>query len=167
MNENTSEAVELLNNRLETYEKHPDLYDRDMMLRQTVDEIFNVMKKYNGYSNPETYHMDLWLSNERSENEYIKEDIIPECKQEAPKSRQVRNGIWTEEEAVKYCVADLIKDWVEGEKYLIEEEWDKIETEEGIKMPGWAMNFINSSLSEVNWNKIAEGFLREWNAEII
>jgi len=154
MNENTSEAVELLNNRLETYEKHPDLYDRDMMLRQAVDEIFNVMKKYNGYSNPETYHMDLWLSNERSENEYIREDIIPECKQEAPKSRQVRDGIWTMDQAVKFCVADRIKD-------MIEEEKDRIELEEEMVMPGWAMAFINSSLSEVNWDEIAEGFLRE------
>jgi len=151
MNENTSEAVELLNNRLETYEKHPDLYDRDMMLRQTVDEIFNVMQRYNGYSNPETYHMDLWLSNERSENEYIKEDIIPECKQEAPNSRQVRNGIWTEEQAVKFCVADRIKD-------MIEEEKDRIKSDE---MPGWSMAFINTSLGKVDWDEIAEGFLRE------
>jgi len=151
MNENTSEAVELLNNRLETYEKHPDLYDRDMMLRKAVDEIFNVMQKYSGNTNYETWAMDLWLSNERSENEYIKENIIPECKQVVPKSRQVRNGIWTEEEAVKYCVADRIKD-------MIEEEKDRIESEE---MPGWAMNFINSSLGKVDWDEIAEGFLRE------
>jgi len=146
MNENTSEAVELLNNRLETYEKHPDLYDRDMMLRQAVDEIFNVMQKYNGYTNYETWAMDLWLSNDYGTYNHIKKDIVPECEEEAEYDDNVERGIWTKKEAVKYCVADRIKDMVEEEMPEVKGVWS---------------DFLNASLSEVDWDDVAEGFLEE------
>ena len=123
--------------------KQPDA-DEYRLMRRAVDEIHREMQKYHGYTNYETWAMDLWLSNEYGTYTHIVNDIIPECEEESVDEYNVKKGVWTKDEAVKYCVAGRIKD-------MVEEDMPEVE---GV----WA-DFLNASFSEVDWNEIAESFM--------
>ena len=66
--------------------------------------------------------------------------------QEAPDCKQVREQIWTAEEAKTFLLADQIKEFVEEVNPL------------GDKATMFT-DLITTALSEVDWHEIAEAFL--------
>jgi hypothetical protein len=65
---------------------------------------------YNGYSNRETWALELWLSNDEGFYREIREEIIPQLRKRY------------DDEDLPYRLADRLKDWVENELKEFAEE---------------------------------------------
>jgi hypothetical protein len=88
-------------------------------------------KTYNGWSNYETWLVDLWLDNEQSTYNDIR-NLVEENKAEEP-----------------YIVGDLIKEYVN----------DMLDSQ--LEGSGLAVDLLNSALSEVDFREIAQNHLDE------
>lgn len=146
-NQNEEMAMEVLGGMLKKYGYVPINREDKIILRRAVNDIYSVMQEYHGHPNYETWAVSLWLSNDYSIYNHIKNDIVEGCKRDAEEDSNVKEGIWTKKESVKYCVADGIKDMV-GE--------DEPDMEASV----WS-DFLSASLSEVDWDDVADGFLEE------
>ena len=104
-------------------------------------------RSYNGYLNYETWCVHLWLTNEEGPYNYCR-GLARRAINEAPDCEQVREGIWTTDEAKKFILADQIKEFVEEVNPL------------GDKATMFT-DLITTTLSEVDWHVIAEAFLTE------
>lgn len=65
--------------------------------------------KYNGWTNYETWAVALWIDNEESSYHYWR-DQVRACAENAPRMRQVQDGVWTTEEAIRFSLADNLRD---------------------------------------------------------
>lgn len=104
-------------------------------------------KRYNGWTNYETWATALWLDNDAGSHEYWRE-LARECRDAAGDAPQVHDEIWTEEQAARYELADRIKQ----------------EVTEGTPVTAEASlyaDLLGAALSEVNWNEIAENWLAD------
>jgi hypothetical protein len=101
---------------------------------------------YNGWTNYETWCLQLWLTNEEGSYRYWREEARRH-RDEAPKCEQVKEGIWTREQAAKFNLADQLKDEIEDASPLTEATVFS--------------DLLNAALSEVSWNEVAAAFLEE------
>ena len=88
-------------------------------------------KEYNGWSNYETWNCKLWLDND----EWVHNDILSHA--------QHAKGYTNKEQAV----ADFIKDYVEGNVPKLD--------------ASMYLDMLNASISEINFQEIANAFLDE------
>ena len=105
------------------------------------------LTRYNGWSNYETWAVNLWLTNEQGTYHECC-DLAGQAVAEAPECRQVRDRIWTGEEARNFLLADRLKEYVQ----------------EMNPLTGKASMFtdlLTAAISEVDWHEIAEAFLEE------
>ena len=114
------------------------------MSKESKDE-----KGYSGWKNYETWVTKLWLDND--ENDYnhcraITEGVKHLREQDVG---QVKEGIWTIEEARKFMLADKIKAKVE--KMIANE----------VHGANLATDLVNGAVSEIDFNEIAENMLSE------
>lgn len=101
---------------------------------------------YQGWTNYETWAVNLWISNDQGSEEYWGA-IALECWEDAPEIRQVRERTWTREEAPVFLLADRLKsEFEEGKDNLLDE------TKQSSSV--WA-DLLGAALSEVNWQEIA------------
>ena len=103
-------------------------------------------KKYNGWTNYETWAVALWMDNDRLSYQYWRE-ATREARSEAPGCKQVTNGIWDVDAAARFLIADWLK----------EDFGDKAPTSE----PTVYSDLLQASLESVNWQEIAEHLLEE------
>lgn len=103
-------------------------------------------KGYNGWKNYETWAVKLWLDNDRASYEYTRE-MVDYARTHADDHPNVNSGIWSVEEAVRFSLADQLRQ----------------EVEENMPDLGASMyaDLLNASMSEVDWDEIAENILSE------
>ena len=101
---------------------------------------------YNGWTNYESWAVHLWLTNEQGSYFYWQEQARSRI-DDAPHSRQVRDGIWTADRAALFMLADQLREEIENEA------------------PNGAASvysdLLTSALSEVNWSEIAQAIIDE------
>lgn len=101
--------------------------------------------KYNGWTNYETWCVGLWLDNDRSTYEMFRV-LAARAKNDAPLATQVKDKIWTVDEATRFKLADDIKAWVE-------------ENNPCADRADMFADLMNAALSEVNWTEIATNMI--------
>ena len=103
-------------------------------------------KTYNGWTNYETWCVNLWMSNDQSSQEYFQEmaqEVYNESK--AEKS-------FTREERAAFTLADSLKDEMEEQQSLL-------------VVTGVFADLLNAALSEVNWYEIAKHYIEDVDKE--
>lgn len=116
-------------------------------------------KEYQGWTNYATWCVGLWMDNDEGSYHYARE-LAAEARERAPTHDSVLNGIWTEEEAAKFILADSLKEWVKSENPL--ESTLCPECNVLISFGGSAYSDMTTwALGQVNWQEIAEGILEE------
>ena len=103
------------------------------------------LKKYQGWTNYETWAVGLWIDNEYPVYSEV-ERMATEKAKTAKDDKNVKEGIWTECEAARFNLADQIKDMVEENNPLAEKA-------------DLYSDILRANLSEVNWHEIAESHL--------
>lgn len=108
---------------------------------------------YNGWVNYATWGVALVLSNDEGTYSYVNERLA-EIKEEAPDHRNVPD-IWSEQDAIRFELADFLKDYTEelcglgGEAY-------------GLPEPSMmASQVIAAGLADVDWQEIADNWLTD------
>lgn len=106
-------------------------------------------KKYNGWTNYETWAVNLWVGNDPN-TENMARELAVRARTLAPRNDAVTRGVWTETECVKYMLADSLKDWVG--------DWTREEISPECQA-SLTSDLVGAALSEVDWQEIAEGYL--------
>ncbi len=122
-----------------------------MSFSDTKREIIANEKRYNGWTNYETWNVKLWMDNEQNSSEYwgqIAQDLY-----DAAES----SNVFTKDEQAIIDIAARLKDEFETAK----DEWLE---ESGKSCSMWA-DLLGASLSEVDWGEIAENLLEDVDKE--
>lgn len=106
----------------------------------------NELKKYNGWSNYQTWAIALWIDNEYGSYHYWQEQIR-EQRGSAATCSQVKNGIWTASEAAKYNLADQLREEIRDQAPLDE--------------ASMYSDLLRRALDDVNWQEIAGNWLTD------
>jgi hypothetical protein len=89
---------------------------------------------YNGWSNYETWVVNLWMDNEQGSQDFIREtakEIYAEAK---------ATDSWTREESARFCLSD----------------WLRVLYDENLPaVPGVYGDLLGGALGAVNWDEIA------------
>ncbi len=104
-------------------------------------------KEYNGWFNYETWVVNLWMGNEEGSSSYYAE-MAQECWDNAEARPYA-----TREQAATCDLAEMIKDEYEDSMA------DLLEHKK-LQSSVWA-DLLNASLSEVNWDEIAEHLIED------
>lgn len=109
---------------------------------------------YNGWTNYATWGVALVLDNDEGTYNYVRERLA-EIREGAEVHSNVLSGIWTEESAIKFDMADFLKDFTE--------ELCGLEAEDiGIPEPSlMAKQVISAGLADVDWDEIANHIISE------
>lgn len=101
------------------------------------------MAEYNGWTNYETWCVNLWISNEQSSQAYADEMALDAIKYEYENGDDEDSGENKKRSAVR-SVADSLKDWIE---------------EGAPEVKGLYADLLRAGLSEVNWHEIADHYV--------
>src|SRR5712691_4616597 len=100
---------------------------------------------YNGWKNYETWAVALWIDNDQG-TYGMRQIMAVEAWEEAEDLSQVSDGIWTREEAARFTLEDMLKDWIEGDSPLADDA-------------SLYSDLLGAALSEVDWLEIAANYL--------
>lgn len=100
------------------------------------------MATYNGWTNYETWLVNLWLDNDSGTQDYLRE-MAQEVRDNPEPNQFSETGFLSPE----YTLSGRIKDYVEE---LLEPQTSE---------SGLASDLIGAALSEVNWSEIAGSVL--------
>lgn len=110
-------------------------------------EIVANSKRYNGWTNYETWCVKLWMDNEQGSYDYWRE-----AAQEAWESSGVsKNEHWTRSEDARFNLADRLKSEYEEAMPEIDGVWS---------------DMLRAAFSEVDWDEIADNLLEECQDEV-
>jgi hypothetical protein len=98
-------------------------------------------KKYNGWTNYETWAVKLWLDNDQATYNTVLG--LAKLAKKTPK-----NKVWTRKETTRFALADAIKN------YVANDIMPDLEA-------SLASDLLNAALSEVNWQEIADNVLSD------
>lgn len=112
---------------------------------------------YNGWKNYPTWAVNLWLENDRGLYEMTLEATQDEIN-DAPNCIQVRDDIWTVEQATRFNTADRLREMVEELPHMGYGTDDGEFPTTGIPadLYGWA-------LEQVDWHEIAQSWIETAN----
>lgn len=97
--------------------------------------------RYNGWTNYETWAVNLWLSNEQSSADYWA-DAARDAVDAAPDCKQVLAEIWKSEQAARYSLANRLE--------------SEISESSPISGSSLYADLMGAALQEVNWAEIAQ-----------
>ena len=100
-------------------------------------------KKYNGWTNYETWNAKLWMDNDESSYSYWNE-IAQECYNDAEAGESYPSQ--TREDAAAYTLSERLKDEHEEAAPVV---------------TGFYADILSAALSEVNWYEIAQSLLED------
>jgi hypothetical protein len=109
-------------------------------------------KTYNGWTNYETWVVNLWMDNDEGTYDYWRE-VAQEVSNDL---EEPTNGLTKMDEAV-YILADRLKDFHEEAK-------DEILEQTKLTASVWA-DLLGAALAETNWREIAEHLLENVEVE--
>lgn len=103
-------------------------------------------KGYNGWSNYETWVVKLWIDNEQPHYETVT-DQVQAIWAGAGERDEDSSPTLSREQRARYDLADWLKGWVH----------------EAFELPteGLAADLVGATLSEVNWDEMAQSFLED------
>jgi hypothetical protein len=102
-------------------------------------------KDYNGWTNYETWNVNLWMTNDQGSSEHFANMAQEEWDQAGALDPAYEGQ--TRKQQTACNLADHLKEW--HEEALPELE-------------GFAADLLNAAMSEVNWYEIAENLLEEY-----
>jgi len=103
--------------------------------------------KYNGWANYETWCIALWLNNEQVSYRYWR-DAAERVAQEAPEAPQVKEGLWSTNDAATNLLADQLH--------------EEVHDSERLKDSDFCMDMLLAALKAVEWREIAADFLEDF-----
>lgn len=109
-------------------------------------------REYNGWSNYETWNMNLWLTNDPSFYE-VAEDAIQVIVSDDYTDTEDK-PITVDKDDVTYKTAEWLKDHADN-MYL--DEFDSSEFNSGP-----VADFVHASWSQIDWYSIAEHIVNDW-----
>lgn len=98
--------------------------------------------KYNGWTNYETWCVNLWIGNEEPSYLHWREVAT-----EIWDARDEHPDYWTESEYARFTLADALQEWAE-------------ESAPDLGASMWT-DLLTAALSEVRWSEIANSMLAE------
>lgn len=99
---------------------------------------------YQGWANYPTWAVNLWLSNDQPL--YLETLHRTSTAMDAAEAEQIEHPYWTEEQCLRFGVADALKDWVcEG-----------LAPDLGAT---FASDLLSYALDQVDWNEIAASWI--------
>lgn len=101
-------------------------------------------KTYNGWTNYETWCVNLWLTNEEGSDSYWREQADTYFEQ----ASRANHRTFTPSENARFMLADVLKEQVEEGCPLLSEA-------------SMYSDLMGAALSEVNWSEIANAFLED------
>jgi len=104
-------------------------------------------KRYNGWTNYETWLVNLWIGNERGSYEYWREESQSVWNEATPGEYDWQ----TREQQATYALS----------KHLEEELDENMPEEIREALGGFYSDLLNAALSEVNWEEIAEHMIAD------
>lgn len=103
-------------------------------------------RRYNGWTNYETWAVALWIDNEEGSQGYWREEAERHV-EEASECEAVRDAVWSESEAARFNLADQLKDEI---------------TDASPEMEASVYSdLLQSAFDSVNWHEIADNMLSE------
>lgn len=96
-------------------------------------------KTYNGWTNYETWNVNLWMTNDQGSQEWATQLATDIFEQSAAE------GVLTRSEKARYDLGDYLKNY-----------YDESLPE---SLAGVYLDLLNAALSEVNWDEIANSML--------
>jgi hypothetical protein len=104
-------------------------------------------KTYNGWTNYETWCVNLWLSNEEPSYRYWLE-AAEQAAKDAPNSDEVKQGILRPDESAIRTLADQLR--------------EEIHSSEKLKDSDFCTDLLLAALADVDWEEIAQSFLEDF-----
>ncbi len=108
-----------------------------------------IEKKYNGWSNYETWLVKLWIDNDEGSQSYWIEQA-----QETYENADA-DGLFSKTERAALNLMDSLK-----------EQHEQVIEEAGVPQSGFIADLMNAAMSEVNWHEIAASLIED-NAEAV
>jgi hypothetical protein len=106
-------------------------------------------EEYNGWTNFETWCVNLWMSNDAGSDEHYRElaqEVYSEAEQE---TRADGSVLFTRNERATLTLADRLKDEFEEQQ------------SELTGVTGVFADLLSAAMSEVNWHEIAEHYVSD------
>ena len=100
---------------------------------------------YNGWTNYETWNVALWIDNEQGSQEYWRE-VTREIRETASEASQVKDAIWSIEQAARFTLADQLEEEMRNGSPLASDA-------------SCYSDLLGSALDNVNWREIAGNWL--------
>jgi hypothetical protein len=109
---------------------------------------------YNGWTNYETWGVALVLDNDHGTYDYVRERVAEIRADAAAYAADVLNGIWSLESAIRFGVADFLKDYTQ--------ELCGIGDEEYVPEPSlMARQLLGGAIDRVDFESIADHYLSD------
>ena len=103
-------------------------------------------RRYNGWTNYETWAVGLWIDNDQATYVYWREEATRHVRQ-AAEDEMVKRGVWTVQASAGNALAQQLKD----------------ELTEAVPDLGSSVysDLLGAALDEVNWTELAESLLSD------
>ena len=103
--------------------------------------------EYNGWTNRQSWLVGLWIDNDEPLL-YAVTGAVPHLTIHAPDAPQVKSGIWTEAEYIRFKLADIIKVEIEDCNPLADQA-------------DLYSDLLGYALAMVDWQEVARHYIEE------